>query len=128
MNLSSIYVDPQEVNITPYVNFEYPAPNLNDVINYNTLGWCHKCLINENNYSDYRSIEYKINISFILLPWTIQLDFFSPDNDQYRHQFNDHYDIAVWCGYNVFSVNMSNFFLLWRLDNFMSYMWNLFNC
>lgn len=113
MNLSSIHVNSQGVNVMPYVNFEYPAPNLSDVIDYDTLGWCHKCLINENefvNFSDYRSIEYKINISFILLPWTIPIDLFSPDNDQYRHQYNDHYDIAVWCGYNVFSGKYEQIF------------------
>lgn len=113
MNISKSYITLQEDNSTHYIDFEYPAPNLNYVISYETLGWCHKCLISEHDfyyYSDYKSIERKIILSFILFPWTISIDLFSPDNEQYRHQYNDHYDIDVWCGYNVFTGKYEQLF------------------
>lgn len=110
----NVQTAPHKDNITPHIDFEYPAPNLDEVITYETLAWCHKCLINENefsNYSDYRFIEGKIIVSFILLPWTIPIDLLSPDNDaNYRHQYNDHYGIDVWGGYNVFSGKYEQIF------------------
>lgn len=109
----SVQTPPRIDNLTPYDYFEYPAPNLDEVITYETLAWCHKCLISEDefsNYSNYRIIENKIIVSFILLPWTIPIDPLTPDNDDYRHQYNDHYEIDVWCGYNVFSGKYEQIF------------------
>ena len=130
MNISSLYVNSREDNTTPYANFEYPAPNLNNVITYETLAWCHKCLISENefyNYSDYGSIERKIIISFILLPWTIPIDLLQPANDDYRHQYNHYYDIDVWCGHNVFSGKYEQIFFYYGDWILLCYIWAIRN-
>lgn len=115
MNISSLYVTSSEDNVTPYCNFEWPAPNLNKVITYETLAWCHKCLISEDEFysaidSNYETIEHKIIISFLLLPWTIPIDLDHPDNFEYRHQYNSHYDIDTWGGHNVFSDKYEQIF------------------
>lgn len=101
----------------------------NNVITYETLAWCHKCLISENdfyNYSDYGSIERKIIISFILLPWTIPIDPLIPDNDQYRHQYNHYYDIDVWCGHNVFSGKYEQIFFYYGDWILLCYIWIIY--
>ena len=129
MNISSLYVNSREDNTTYYVDFEWPAPNLNNVITYETLAWCHKCLISENdfyNYSDYRSIERKIIISFVLLPWTIPIDLSRPANEEYRHQYNDYYDIDVWCGHNVFSGKYEQIFFYYGDWILPCYIWIIY--
>jgi len=109
---------PQTITEYRYcVNFEYPAPNINEVIDYEVLGWCHRCVIDENefmNYENYNTIITKLNISFILLPWTVPINPFSPDNDCYRHQYNADYDISVWCGKNAFTGKTEEFFFYYN--------------
>ncbi len=100
-----------------YLNFEYPAPYISDVIDYQSLSWSHRCFISENEFNshdNYKSIMIKANLSFILLPWTMQIDLLTPSNDNYRHQYNEYgLDIDVWCEKNVFTGQTEEMFFFY---------------
>ena len=93
-----------------YINFEYPAPEINSVIQYDTLAFCHKCLVNKEAYeknNDYNQLITRMNLSVLLLPWTSLEDIFS--YVELHHQYGTYngksYDIKTRCGYNVFTLN-----------------------
>lgn len=88
-------------------DFEYPASQINKVTDYDRLGQCHKFIIGKEEFEapkKYKDIIRKLDVSFLLFPWSMNIDPLSPDNEQYRHQYTDDgYDISVWCGVNAFT-------------------------
>lgn len=90
-------------------DFEYPASQINKAIDYDKLGQCHKFIIDKDEFEtpkNYKNIIRKLDVSFLLFPWSMNIDLLSPDNEQYCHQYTDDgYDISVWCGVNAFNGN-----------------------
>lgn len=93
-----------------YTNFEYPAPMINDCVDYELLAWRYKVFISEEEYAenkDYVRQAKTINMANILLPWTSSVVI--PRYDERHHCYGEYdgvgLDIYVTgCKPNVFTL------------------------
>ena len=113
----------ENINKTFWIDFENPPPMINDVIDYNSLAFCHKCMISPQEYeknSNYELQIIKFNFSVIFLPWTQKIDFLKPNNCNLKYQFgvynNNVYDILVYTGVNVFSKMPEELIFYWSYN------------